>query len=62
MVLDEAWSLLASERTARFLQASVKLARAYGVANIAVIHRLSDLARGRACLSAWVVYRGVYIN
>ncbi|HVE45328.1 MAG TPA: DUF87 domain-containing protein [Acidimicrobiales bacterium] len=43
LVLDEAWSLLAAERTARFLQASVKLARAYGVANIAVIHRLSDL-------------------
>ncbi|HUP68578.1 MAG TPA: DUF87 domain-containing protein [Acidimicrobiales bacterium] len=43
LVLDEAWSLLATERTARFLQASVKLARAYGVANVAVIHRLSDL-------------------
>jgi type IV secretory pathway VirB4 component len=42
-ILDEAWSLLASERTARFLQACWKLCRAYGVANIAIIHRLSDL-------------------
>ena len=42
-VLDEAWSLLASERTARYLQASLKLGRAHGVANILVVHRLSDL-------------------
>ena len=43
LVLDEAWAVLASEPTVRFLQASWKLARAYGVANIAIIHRLSDL-------------------
>ncbi len=42
-VLDEAWSLLASERTARYLQACWKLGRAWGVANLAVVHRLSDL-------------------
>lgn len=42
-VLDEAWSLLASERTARYLQSCWKLGRAYGVANVAIIHRLSDL-------------------
>ena len=42
-VLDEAWSLLASERTARYLQACWKLGRSYGVANVAVVHRLSDL-------------------
>ena len=42
-VLDEAWSLLASERTSRYLQACWKLGRAYGVANIAIVHRLSDL-------------------
>ncbi|MGH9282678.1 MAG: ATP-binding protein, partial [Acidimicrobiales bacterium] len=42
-VLDEAWSLLASERTSRYLQACWKLGRAYGVANVAVVHRLSDL-------------------
>lgn len=42
-VLDEAWSLLASERTSRYLQACWKLGRSYGVANLAVVHRLSDL-------------------
>ena len=42
-VLDEAWSLLASERTSRYLQSCWKLGRTYGVANIAVVHRLSDL-------------------
>lgn len=43
-VLDEAWALLASERTARYLQACFKLCRAWGVANIAVSHRISDLS------------------
>lgn len=42
-VLDEAWSLLASERTSKYLQACWKLSRAYGVANVAIVHRLSDL-------------------
>jgi type IV secretory pathway VirB4 component len=42
-VLDEAWSLLAAERTTKYLQACWKLSRAYGVANIAIVHRLSDL-------------------
>ncbi|MGH8983188.1 MAG: ATP-binding protein [Acidimicrobiia bacterium] len=42
-VLDEAWALFGLPRTARYLQASWKLCRAYGVANIAVVHRLSDL-------------------
>ena len=43
LVLDEAWALLASERTTRFLQACFKLCRAWGVANVAVTHRISDL-------------------
>jgi type IV secretory pathway VirB4 component len=42
-VLDEAWALLANERAARYLQACFKLGRSYGVANIAIVHRLSDL-------------------
>ena len=42
-ILDEAWALLASERTSRYLQACWKLGRTYGVANVAVVHRLSDL-------------------
>ncbi len=42
-VLDEAWSLLGSERTSKYLQSCWKLSRSYGVANLAIIHRLSDL-------------------
>jgi hypothetical protein len=42
-VLDEAWALFGSERTAKYLQSCWKLSRAYGVANVAVVHRLSDL-------------------
>lgn len=42
-VLDEAWALLGSERTSRYLQSCWKLCRAYGVANVLVVHRLSDL-------------------
>jgi type IV secretory pathway VirB4 component len=42
-ILDEAWALLANERAARYLQACFKLGRSYGVANVAIVHRLSDL-------------------
>jgi len=43
VVLDEAWALVADLATAAFLQRSWKLARSYGVQNILVVHRLSDL-------------------
>ena len=43
VVLDEAWAVLSHLATARWLQATFKLSRSYGVANIAVVHRLSDL-------------------
>lgn len=43
VVVDEAWSILADLATARWSQAAFKLARAYGVANALVVHRLSDL-------------------
>ena len=43
VVLDEAWAVLSHLATARWLQATFKLSRAYGVANVAVVHRLSDL-------------------
>jgi hypothetical protein len=43
-VVDECWSMLGSEEAARFLQENWKLARARGVANIAICHRVSDLA------------------
>jgi hypothetical protein len=43
LVVDEAWAVLANAGAARFLQGSFKLARAYGVANLVVAHRVSDL-------------------
>ena len=48
LVLDEAWVCLRNVAIARWLQASYKLARAYGVQNIAVVHRLSDLSAAGA--------------
>ncbi|HUY65511.1 MAG TPA: hypothetical protein VMV06_01725 [Acidimicrobiales bacterium] len=43
VVVDEAWAILANLGVARWLQTSWKLSRANGVANMAVLHRLSDL-------------------
>lgn len=43
VVLDEAWALLESAPVTRWLRASWKLARARGVAHVAVLHRLGDL-------------------
>ena len=43
MVVDEAWAVLANVGAARFFQSSFKLARAFGVANVVVAHRVSDL-------------------
>ena len=43
VVIDEAWALLSHLATARWMQQSFKLSRAHGVANVAVLHRLSDL-------------------
>ncbi len=43
VVVDEAWAVLANLAVARWLQASWKLSRAFGVSNVAVLHRLSDL-------------------
>jgi len=43
VVLDEAWAVLSHLATARWLQATFKLSRAYGVANVVVMHRFSDL-------------------
>ena len=44
VVIDEAWALLSHLATARWMQQSFKLSRAHGVANVAVLHRLSDLS------------------
>jgi type IV secretory pathway VirB4 component len=54
VVVDEAWALLNQPATARWLQQSYKLARAHGVANIAVLHRFSDLASAGAAGSETV--------
>jgi hypothetical protein len=43
VVVDEAWTILNNIGVARWLQASFKLSRAFGVANVGVVHRLSDL-------------------
>ncbi|MCK4177548.1 VirB4 family type IV secretion system protein [Aciditerrimonas ferrireducens] len=43
LVVDEAWAVLADLGVARWLQATWKLARARGVAHVAVLHRVSDL-------------------
>jgi type IV secretory pathway VirB4 component len=48
VVLDEAWKLLSNLATARWLQDSYKLARSYGLQNIAIVHRLSDLTAAGA--------------
>jgi type IV secretory pathway VirB4 component len=42
-VWEEIWALLAQHRTARYFQACQKLSRDYGVANISIAHRISDL-------------------
>jgi hypothetical protein len=44
LVVDEAWAILGNLGVARWLQSTWKLSRALGVANVAVLHRLSDLA------------------
>jgi len=60
VVIDEAWALLSHLATARWLQQSFKLSRAHGVANIAVLHRLSDLvAAGDAGSQAVELARGL---
>jgi DNA helicase HerA-like ATPase len=43
VVVDEAWAVLSDLATARWLRATAKLSRAYGVATVVVVHRLSDL-------------------
>lgn len=48
IVVDEAWAILADLQVARWLQSSWKLSRALGVANVAVLHRVSDLSAAGA--------------
>jgi hypothetical protein len=43
LVVDEAWAILSNLSVARWLQSTWKLSRAWGVSNVAVLHRVSDL-------------------
>lgn len=43
LVVDEAWALLKDLACARWMQRAWKLSRAWGISNIAVLHRISDL-------------------
>ena len=43
LIEDEVWATAGSERSAKTLQARLKLCRLYGIWNILVTHRLSDL-------------------
>ena len=53
LVVDEAWAILSNLGVARWLQSSWKLSRAFGVSNMAVLHRVSDLRSvGRVGLRA----------
>ncbi len=43
IVVDEAWAILSNLGVARWLQSSWKLSRAFGISNVAILHRVSDL-------------------
>jgi type IV secretory pathway VirB4 component len=58
VVVDEAWAILANLAVARWLQASWKLSRAWGIANVAILHRLSDLSAAGAAGSEQVGLAG----
>ncbi len=60
VIYDEAWRLLRSVPLVRRMQAQWKLSRAYGIANLLVIHRLSDLdAVGAAGSEARAIAEGL---
>ncbi|MPZ89193.1 MAG: ATP-binding protein [Nitriliruptorales bacterium] len=59
-VSEEAWATLRYTSVARGMQESYKLARSYGVQNIIVLHRLSDLeATGAAGSETRTLARGL---
>lgn len=60
IVVDEAWAVLNNVGVARWLQQSYKLSRAFGISNVAVMHRVSDLqASGAAGSEAYSLARGL---
>lgn len=60
IIYDEAWRVLRSVPLIRRMQAQWKLSRAYGIANLLVLHRLSDLdAVGNAGSQARMIAEGL---
>lgn len=60
VIYDEAWRLLRSAALVRRMQAQWKLSRAYGIANLLILHRLSDLdAVGAAGSEARAIAAGL---
>ena len=60
IVYDEAWRVLRVPALVRRMQAHWKLSRAWGISNLAVVHRLSDLgAVGDAGSEAVALARGL---
>lgn len=60
VIYDEAWRLLRSLPLVRRMQAQWKLSRSYGIANLLVLHRLSDLdAIGAAGSEARAIAEGL---
>ncbi len=60
VIYDEAWRLLRSLPLVRRMQAQWKLSRAYGIANLLILHRLSDLnAVGAAGSEARAIAEGL---
>ncbi len=53
-VIDEAWAVLSNDHASAFVQSFFKLARSYGVANVLVAHRPSDLVADSALVSGRV--------
>jgi type IV secretory pathway VirB4 component len=60
VVYDEAWRMMRVPALVRRMQAHWKLSRAWGIANLAVVHRLSDLGSvGDAGSEAVALARGL---
>ncbi len=60
VVYDEAWRMMRVPALVRRMQAHWKLSRAWGISNLAVVHRLSDLgAVGDAGSEAVALARGL---
>lgn len=60
VIYDEAWRIMRQPALIRRMQAQWKLSRAYGIANLIVVHRLSDLdAVGDATSEARALAQGL---